>query len=305
MVERSERLYSIDWLRGLVMVLMALDHCRDYYGHFNVDPLDLDTTTPVLFMTRWITHFCAPIFVFLAGAAVWLYGSRGRSVGEVSRFLWTRGLWLIFLDFTVIYYGWTQSFTLGMWFLQVVAAIGFGMVALAGLVYLPRAVIAFVALAIVAGHNLFDSVSAAELSVGWLWTLAVEGSLAPRDRPVVLGRRRPGAVGGVPARAVGGGHRAGIRRGTGVRARARRPPPDPVALGARGDGRVRDAARDRPLRRPWAVGCAGRPRDDGVVVLELPEVPAVVALSHDDAGTRPWCCSRCSTASQVGWEGRS
>ena len=106
---RGERLYAIDWLRGIVMVLMALDHVRDYFGDFRADPLDLATTTPAFFMTRWITHFCAPVFVFLAGTAAWLYGSRGRTKAELSRFLWTRGLWLIVLEFTVIYFAWTSS----------------------------------------------------------------------------------------------------------------------------------------------------------------------------------------------------
>ena len=79
------RLDSVDLLRGLVMVLMALDHTRDFFGTGGLNPRDVGD--PALFLTRWITHFCAPVFIFLAGASAWLYGNRGRSVGEVSRYL--------------------------------------------------------------------------------------------------------------------------------------------------------------------------------------------------------------------------
>src|SRR4051812_45084686 len=102
---RSTRLDSVDLVRGLVMVVMALDHVRDYF-HFSslhgVDPVDLAQTTPALFLTRWITHFCAPLFSFLAGAGVFLSASRGKSKRELSWFLVTRGLWLILLELTFV-----------------------------------------------------------------------------------------------------------------------------------------------------------------------------------------------------------
>src|SRR5262245_42543428 len=98
------RLNSIDLLRGLVLMVMALDHTRDFLGGSGVNPRDV--AEPALFMTRWITHFCAPIFVLLAGMSAYLYGARGRTTAELSRFLLTRGFWLIAMQFTVVRFGW-------------------------------------------------------------------------------------------------------------------------------------------------------------------------------------------------------
>jgi uncharacterized membrane protein len=143
-----------------------------------LNPTGVPDTTVALFFTRWVTHFCAPVFVFLAGTAAWLYGSRGRSKAELSRFLWTRGLWLVFLDFTVVYLAWFGDFGLRVHFFQVIAAIGAALIALAGLVYLSTRAVAVLGLVILCGHNLFDGFVSADFgSVGWVWILLHEGNI--------------------------------------------------------------------------------------------------------------------------------
>ncbi len=140
------------------MVIMALDHARDFFHYdllFGADPTDMATTTPALFLTRWITHFCAPVFVFLAGTSAFLYG-RTRTKSQLSRFLWTRGLWMIFVELVIVGFGWEfdPRFTFNM--LAVFWAIGVSMIALAALVHLPYRVLLGVGLAIVLLHNLLD-----------------------------------------------------------------------------------------------------------------------------------------------------
>ena len=155
----ARRLDHVDLLRGIVMVVMVLDHVRAYLSSAHFDPTDLARTTPALFATRWITHFCAPTFVFLAGASGWIAGTR-RDRGELSRFLVSRGLWLVAIELTLVTFGWyfTTRWTMGA-IAQVIWAIGWSMVALAALVHLPRAAIAAIGVAIVAGHNLLDGLS--------------------------------------------------------------------------------------------------------------------------------------------------
>ena len=170
------RIDSIDLLRGVIMLLMALDHTRDFFGPGGMDVRNV--ADPGLFLTRWITHFCAPLFIFLAGTSACLYGTRDRTVGEVSRFLLTRGLWLIVIEFTVVRLGWTFSVDLEFFAAQVIWALGACMVALAGLVYLPRWAIAAVALAMIGGHNLLDGIRAEQLgAASWLWTILHERGL--------------------------------------------------------------------------------------------------------------------------------
>ena len=172
------RIDSVDLLRGAVMVLMVLDHLRDFLGGgTNMNPRDVND--PALFLTRWVTHFCAPTFVFLAGLSAFLYGSRpGRTTRDVSRFLLTRGAWLVVLELTVVNFGWNFDPTFGFLVIQVVWAIGWSMVALAGLVFLPRAAVAAAALAMIAGHNLLDGVRASQFGAGaWAWNLLHEPAM--------------------------------------------------------------------------------------------------------------------------------
>jgi uncharacterized membrane protein len=155
---RPPRLKSIDILRGLVMVLMALDHVRDFFSNALFDPLNLALTTPALFFTRWITHLCAPVFIFLAGMGAFLYGSHGRTKAEAARFLLIRGLILIVLEFTLVHFGWFFNFEYHFVLAQVIWTIGWSMVALAGLIFLPTRIIGGIGLVMITGHNLFDRV---------------------------------------------------------------------------------------------------------------------------------------------------
>src|SRR3954447_17346230 len=131
----ASRLNSIDVLRGLVMVFMALDHTRVFFTNFGFEPENMAHTWPALFFTRWITHYCAPLFFFLAGTGAFLYRNKTGSVGEISRFLWTRGLWLVLLEWTVIDFAWTFTpFQFG----GVIWSLGLSMVILAAVVWLPE-----------------------------------------------------------------------------------------------------------------------------------------------------------------------
>jgi len=164
---------SIDFVRGLVMALMTLDHVRDFLGTSPINPRDVGD--PALFVTRWITHFCAPTFVFLAGVSAYLFGHRGRSRRQISRFLLTRGLWLVVLELTIVRFAVTFHVTPDTLNLQVIWAIGWSMVALSALVFLPRWAIGAFGVVLIAGHNLLDGMHAAALgNAGWLWDLLHE-----------------------------------------------------------------------------------------------------------------------------------
>jgi uncharacterized membrane protein len=164
------RVESVDLLRGVVMVLMALDHTRDFFGASGMNPRDV--AEPALFLTRWITHFCAPLFIFLAGTSAYLYGARGRTTAELSRFLFTRGFWLIVIEFTLVRFAWSFDLDLGVFVLRVLWAIGASMVVLSGLIYLPRWAILAIGLAMIAGHHLLDSIRAENLgAAGAMWSV--------------------------------------------------------------------------------------------------------------------------------------
>jgi uncharacterized membrane protein len=158
------RIQSIDILRGLVMVIMALDHVRDFFFKANVagggaslamDPTNMATTTPALFFTRWITHFCAPVFVFLAGTSIFLMGKK-KSKSELSLFLIKRGFWLVFVEVIIITFAWTFNPFFNLLILQVIWTFGISMILLGLLIRLPFWLIFALGFIIVFGHNLLD-----------------------------------------------------------------------------------------------------------------------------------------------------
>ena len=158
-----ERLDSIDIVRGAVMVIMALDHTRGAWSDANFDILDVRVTTVALFLTRWITHFCAPVFVFLAGTGAFL---SKKPKPELSRFLVKRGLWLIFLEATWVHFGFYLNFDPRWFFAQVIWVIGCSMIVLAALIHLPLRAVAIFGVAMIALHNVFDGVQS-----NWIWSL--------------------------------------------------------------------------------------------------------------------------------------
>ncbi len=180
----SQRLLSVDILRGLVMVVMAIDHTRDYLTNVPFQPEDITHTWPALFFARWITHFCAPMFFFLAGTGAFLYRNRTGSLGRISKFLWTRGLWLIFLEWTVIEYGWTFV----PWaFGGVIWSLGCSMVILAAVVWLPEKLILAFGLLLICLHDLFDPIKSAQLgSFAWLWPILHRRGMIPQVHFFVL-----------------------------------------------------------------------------------------------------------------------
>ena len=166
---RSSRIVSVDQLRGLVMMLMALDHTRDYFSGLPFPPEDLSKTFGALFFTRVITHVCAPVFFLLAGAGAYLSVAQGKSLPQVSHFFWTRGLWLIFLELTVLRFAWDFTFA-SVPFVQVIWALGWSMVAMALIVRLPVRWIAGLGVAIIVFHNLLDPITPAALGrLSGLW----------------------------------------------------------------------------------------------------------------------------------------
>jgi uncharacterized membrane protein len=165
----ASRIISLDIFRGLIMVVMALDHTRDFFTNVPFEPETLAQTWPALFFTRWITHFCAPMFFLLAGTGAFLYGERHKKA-ELTRYLWTRGLWLIVLEFTIVGTAW--SFQIPFGFFGVIWALGTSMVLMAGLVRLPMRWIGGLSLAMIALHDLLDRVRPSQFgSWAWLWII--------------------------------------------------------------------------------------------------------------------------------------
>ena len=171
------------------MVIMALDHTRDYVhsAAMAFQPEDLTQTTPAIFMTRWITHFCAPAFMFCAGAGAFFRLERVRTTSALSRFLWTRGLWLVLLEFTLVRAGFFFNLGFNPLFLLVFWALGISMIALALLIHLPYPVLLVVSVGMIALHNLFDGVTASQFGTyGWAWQLLHQQSAIVTRRLVVI-----------------------------------------------------------------------------------------------------------------------
>lgn len=183
------RIASVDLLRGLVMVIMALDHVRDYFGIASFVPEDLAQSSSAYFFTRWITHFCAPVFVFLSGVSAWLYQSNyGASKAALSRFLISRGLWLILVEATIITIFWQFSYSFII--LQIIWVIGCSMVVLGLLVFLPRTLVLALGVAMIVLHNgLLDGIEAARFGdFAWVWhTLHVQGYVPFPDGMILDG----------------------------------------------------------------------------------------------------------------------
>lgn len=169
----KSRIASIDIMRGLVILLMAVDHVRErFFYHLNVsDPMDLESTSPALFFTRMTAHLCAPTFVFLTGMSAWLYANPARGgTRSPSSFLFKRGLFLVFIEVTLINFSWWGNFDTV--FLQVIWAIGISMIALSVLVKLPYWAIGALGFAIVFGHNLLSPISFNPGETGYtLWAI--------------------------------------------------------------------------------------------------------------------------------------
>lgn len=177
----SRRIFAVDLLRGIVMMIMMLDHVREFVhaGALQSDPTDPATTTVAVFFTRWITHFCAPTFVFLSGVSIYLQKANGKSNAELSRFLWTRGLWLIVLEFTVIRF--LIVFNLDYTFFgmaQVIWVIGVSMIVMALLIYLPVKIVGVAGLLMIVFHNRLDGIPPPDLAQS-LWIVLHQAGVIP------------------------------------------------------------------------------------------------------------------------------
>jgi len=170
------RLTNIDTLRGGVMILMALDHIRDFFdaSAMSFSPTDLGKTTVALFFTRWITHFCMPVFMFTAGTGAFLWWRRsGRTKGQLAKFLWTRGAWFIFLELTVMQIAYDFNIpTRFQIYLLILWIFGFCMIVMAGLIYLRTAWLLVFSISVIVLHNCLGGITAADFgSGGWFWNL--------------------------------------------------------------------------------------------------------------------------------------
>jgi uncharacterized membrane protein len=180
-----ERVASLDILRGFIMLLMALDHVREYFTNAHFNPTDIEKTNLALFFTRWVTHFCAPNFILFAGISAFMIGKKLQDNRSLQKFLWTRGAWLIALDVMVFpifwYFNFNFSVSMGGWTLW---GLGWSMVALGCLVNRSLKFLITFSLILLCGHNAFDTIHAADIQVwslplSWLWLfLHEQGSIS-------------------------------------------------------------------------------------------------------------------------------
>ena len=188
-VRPAARIDAVDVLRGVVMVLMAIDHTRDYVhgAAMAFQPEDLSQTTPAIFMTRWITHVCAPVFMFCAGIGAFLKLQRGGTARDLSRFLLTRGLWLVVLEFTVVRASFFFDLQFSPLILLVFWALGVSMIVLAALIHLPFSLLAAISIGLIALHNLLDGIPAAQFgSFAWVWQILHARGVWITGGPIVL-----------------------------------------------------------------------------------------------------------------------
>ncbi len=185
-VSKPRRIESVDMLRGGIMIIMALDHVRDYV-FYPIDPVNMQTTFPALFFTRWITHFCAPLFMFLAGTGAFLSLGRGKTKRELSWFLFSRGAFLIFAEHFIMRPAWNFNFTwLPIWFITL-SALGASMICLSGAIFLPRWLVVSASVAMVLFHNAFDGYHAASWGkLYWVWALLHEQAFISGKHGLVL-----------------------------------------------------------------------------------------------------------------------
>jgi hypothetical protein len=285
----KQRINSVDLLRGLIMVIMLLDHTRDFVHHdtFFFDPTDLTRTNPALFYTRWVTHFCAPLFVFLSGAGAYFQLARGKPKAELSKFLVTRGLWLIVLEFTVVRFlvFWNLDYQfLGM--AQVIWVLGVSMILLAGLIHLPIRAIAAFGIAMILVHNAFDSVRVTPwqgpgtpipTGLGALWmVLHQQGVLLPFGFP------RTDLVHSVSAHPMARRDGNGIRLRIDLRSASGGTTSVASSVGSDRDGRIHRDPRHESVWRSIGLGRSEISGDDRAVLPESSEVSAVTPVSDDD-----------------------
>ena len=184
-VSKPQRLESVDMLRGAIMIIMALDHVRDYV-YYPVDPVNMQSTFPALFFTRWITHFCAPLFMFLAGTGAFLTLGRGKSKRDLAWFLFSRGVFLLVMEYVVMQLAWNFSFHLLPIEFITLSALGTAMIVLSGAIFLPRSVMIGGSAAMVLFHNAFDNYHAASWgSWYWVWALLHEQNFIKNKDGVV------------------------------------------------------------------------------------------------------------------------